>query len=91
MKLTPWLLAAIAPIAAAGCSGTFFGHVAVLAVTLGIFIGTLSLGRVAASASPLPAQTTSELAVDSASEVGALELPSLKMAALEITAIDDAI
>ena len=86
MKLTPWLLAAIAPIAAAGCSGTLFGHVAVLAVTLGIFIGTLSLGRVAASASPLPAQTTSELAVEGANEVGGLSI-----AALEITAIDDAV
>ena len=91
MKLTPWLLAAIAPIAAAGCSGTLFGHVAVLAVTLGIFIGTLSLGRVAASASPpspvpLPAQTTSELAVESASEMPLLDMPRL-----EITAIDDAI
>jgi hypothetical protein len=45
MKLTPWYLAAIAPIAVAGCSGTFLGHFAVLAVTLGIFVGTLSLGR----------------------------------------------
>jgi hypothetical protein len=45
MKLTPWFLAAIAPIAVAGCSGTILGHVAVLAVTLGIFIGTLSLGK----------------------------------------------
>jgi len=45
MKLTPWYLAAIAPIAAAGCSGALFGHCAVLAVTLCIFVGTLSLGR----------------------------------------------
>ena len=45
MKLTPWYLAAIAPSAVAGCSGTLLGHFAVLAVTLGIFIGTLSLGR----------------------------------------------
>ena len=45
MKLTPWYLAAIATIAAAGCSGAMFGHVAVLAVTVGIFVGTLSLGR----------------------------------------------
>jgi hypothetical protein len=50
MKLTPWYLAAIAPIAVAGCSGTFLGHFAVLAVTLGIFVGTLSLGRGAAAA-----------------------------------------
>jgi hypothetical protein len=45
MKLTPWYLAALAPLAAAGCSGAFLGHFAVLALTLGIFFGTLSLGR----------------------------------------------
>jgi hypothetical protein len=56
MKLTPWYLAAIAPIAIAGCSGTVLGHVAVLAVTLGIFVGTLSLGRHTGSAgAPDPA------------------------------------
>jgi hypothetical protein len=65
MKLTPWYLAAIAPIAVAGCSGTFLGHFAVLAVTLGIFIGTLSLGRhTAASGKAIPA------AVDGASAPG---------------------
>ncbi len=45
MKLTPWYLAALAPIAVAGCSGAALGHIAVLAVTVGIFVGTLSLGR----------------------------------------------
>jgi hypothetical protein len=45
MKLTPWYLAALAPIAVAGCSGALMGHVAVLAVAIGIFVGTLSLGR----------------------------------------------
>ncbi len=56
MKLTPWYLAAIAPIAVAGCSGTFLGHFAVLAVTLGIFVGTLSLGKhSAAAAEPVAA------------------------------------
>jgi hypothetical protein len=59
MKLTPWYLAAIAPIAVAGCSGAFLGHCAVLAVTLCIFVGTLSLGRRAAS--PAPAAATTEL------------------------------
>jgi hypothetical protein len=49
MKLTPWYLAALAPIAIAGCSGALMGHVAVLAVTIGIFVGTLSLGRHASS------------------------------------------
>jgi hypothetical protein len=51
MKLTPWYLAALAPIAIAGCSGALMGHVAVLALTIGIFVGTLSLGRQHASAS----------------------------------------
>ena len=45
MRLTPWYLVAIAPIAVAGCSGAFLGQCAVLAVTLCIFVGTLSLGR----------------------------------------------
>lgn len=45
MKLTPWYLAALAPIAVAGCSGALMGHVAVLAVAVGIFVGTLTLGR----------------------------------------------
>jgi hypothetical protein len=45
MKLTPWYLVAIAPIAVAGCSGAFMGQCAVLAVTLCIFVGTLTLGR----------------------------------------------
>jgi hypothetical protein len=55
MKLTPWYLAAIAPIAVAGCSGAFVGQLAVLAVTIGIFVGTLSLGRHAAGAAPAEA------------------------------------
>jgi hypothetical protein len=65
MKLTPWYLAAIAPIAVVGCSGTLLGHFAVLAVTLGIFVGTLSLGRHAAQAQPA-AQTTSQAADETA-------------------------
>jgi hypothetical protein len=58
MKLTPWYLAALAPIAIAGCSGVLMGHVAVLVVTIGIFVGTLSLGRqtVPSPASPDVAQ-----------------------------------
>lgn len=52
MKLTPWYLVAIAPIAVAGCSGAFLGHFAVLAVTLCIFVGTLSLGRHTNSVAP---------------------------------------
>jgi len=59
MKLTPWYLAALAPIAAAGCSGAFLGHFAVLAVTLGIFIGTLTLGRTTTSTNSRPVETPS--------------------------------
>jgi hypothetical protein len=58
MKITPWYLAALAPFAAIGCSGAYLGHAAVILLTIGIFLGTLSLGRVAsqqsASATPLP-------------------------------------
>lgn len=46
MKLTRWYLVALAPIAVAGCSGAMMGQLAVLAVAVGIFVGTLSLGRV---------------------------------------------
>lgn len=54
MKLTPWYLAALAPIAIAGCSGALMGQVAVLAVAIGIFVGTLSLGRHTAVSSAEP-------------------------------------
>jgi hypothetical protein len=58
MKLTPWYLVAIAPIAVAGCSGAFLGQFAVLAVTLCIFVGTLTLGRhTPAPSSPVPADS----------------------------------
>jgi len=60
MKLTPWYLAAIAPVAAIGCSGAFLGHFAVLALTVGIFVGTLSLGRVRQTAEQPTVDTTSE-------------------------------
>jgi hypothetical protein len=53
MKLTPWYLVAIAPLAVAGCSGAFMGQFAVLAVTLCIFIGTLTLGRQPRAATPV--------------------------------------
>jgi hypothetical protein len=52
-KLTPWFLAAVAPALALGCSGTtFIGHFAVVLVTLGIFVGTLSMGRQARLGNP---------------------------------------
>jgi hypothetical protein len=49
MKITPWYLAALAPFAAIGCSGAYLGHAAVVMLTLGIFLGTLSLGSTAST------------------------------------------
>jgi hypothetical protein len=56
MKITPWYLAALAPFAAMGCSGAYLGHAAVVALTLGIFLGTLSLGRAPAAQASQAAQ-----------------------------------
>ncbi len=64
MRLTPWYLAAIAPVAVAGCSGAFFGHFAVLALTLGIFFGTLSLGKQVATRDPAQAVAAASDKVD---------------------------
>ena len=61
MKLTPWYLAALAPIAIAGCSGTLMGHIAVLAVAIGIFVGTLSLGRERSSSARIDAPTAQQV------------------------------
>jgi hypothetical protein len=58
MKLTPWYLVAVAPIAIAGCSGAFMGQCAVLAVTLCIFVGTLNLGRQSGAPSGVLADST---------------------------------
>lgn len=49
MKLVaPWLLVGLAPFGAIAYSG-YLGHAVVVIVTVGIFLGTLSLGRQAAS------------------------------------------
>lgn len=39
------------PLGLAGCNGAFWGNLAVLGIALGIFFGTLSLGRAGATAS----------------------------------------
>jgi hypothetical protein len=49
MKITPWYLAALAPFAAIGCSGAYLGHAAVVMLTIGIFWGTLSMGKMPAA------------------------------------------
>ena len=53
MKWSPLYLAALTPFAFL-YSGVLFGHTVVLMVTLGIFFGTLSLGRAPGTAQPLP-------------------------------------
>lgn len=45
MKLATWFMAALAPFAMVGLTGSYVGHLVVLALTLGIFFGTLSLGK----------------------------------------------
>ena len=48
-KWNPWYLAAIASVAPlgalGGALGAIAGHTAVLVITMGIFVGTLSLNR----------------------------------------------
>jgi hypothetical protein len=48
-RWNPWYLAAMASVAPlgalGGAMGVVAGHAAVLAITVGIFVGTLSLGR----------------------------------------------
>jgi hypothetical protein len=61
MKITPWYLAALAPFAAIGYSGAYLGHALVLVLTVGIFVGTLSLGK-----SPAPGARPPEAPADPA-------------------------
>jgi len=61
MKFTPFYLAAIAPLAVASYSGAFLGHVTVLVLTLGIFFGTLSLGKRSAVAASVADQTSGQI------------------------------
>jgi hypothetical protein len=50
MKLSPWYLAAASIPAALLAGGQFGAQIVVLGVTVGIFLGTLALGRPQASA-----------------------------------------
>ena len=44
MKFAPWFLAGLAPFGAIAYSG-YLGHAVVVVLTVGIFLGTLSLGK----------------------------------------------
>ncbi|MEM6958339.1 MAG: hypothetical protein AAF645_21830 [Myxococcota bacterium] len=48
MKLLP-IAALTAPLLLAGCNAAMWGNLAVLGITVGIFFGTLGLGRTADS------------------------------------------
>lgn len=48
MSLTTLVLI---PLLASGCHGAILGNLLVLGITVGIFVATLSLGRVAAKSS----------------------------------------
>jgi len=50
MKFTPWFLAALAPFGAIAYNG-YLGHALVVVLTVGIFLGTLSLGKTVSSGS----------------------------------------
>ncbi len=48
MKLTTTLAALTAPMLLEACSGAYWGNLIVLAVSIGVFYGTLTLGRTSA-------------------------------------------
>ena len=45
MKLNPWYLVAPIPVVLMAANGPFGAQLVVLGVTIGIFFGTLALGR----------------------------------------------
>ena len=52
MKLNPWYLTALIPLALLASNGAFSAQIAVLGLTLGIFFGTVSLRK------PTPSDAT---------------------------------
>lgn len=59
MPKTTTLVALAAPLLVTGCSGALWGNVVVLAVSAGIFLGTLSLGRTSDATRSAEASTSS--------------------------------
>ena len=52
MKIAPWYLAALAPFAAVGLSGVHLGHAMVMLLTIGLFLGTLTMGNAGVRSQP---------------------------------------
>ncbi len=59
MKKSLTLLALTPMMLVAGCHGAILGNLLVLGITVGIFVATLSLGRVAASSTASRSAETS--------------------------------
>jgi hypothetical protein len=58
MKFTPWYLAALFPFVVLGVTGALTAQLAILLVVFGIFFGTLSLDRIAASKPSAPPEVS---------------------------------
>lgn len=54
--LAPFTLA----LALSGCNGAFWGNLLVLGITVGIFFGTLALGRSSAATASAEASTSTQ-------------------------------
>lgn len=50
----------VAGLAMTGCNGAFWGNLVVLGITVGIFFGTLALGRTTAAARSADASTSTQ-------------------------------
>ncbi|MDM7915938.1 MAG: hypothetical protein QUU85_11850 [Candidatus Eisenbacteria bacterium] len=55
MKLTTTMAILATPLLLQGCSGAYWGNLFVLAVSFGVFYGTLTLGR-----TPAPSRTQAD-------------------------------
>ncbi len=51
---------AVTGLAMTGCNGAFWGNLVVLGITVGIFFGTLALGRSTATARSADASTSTQ-------------------------------
>lgn len=54
---------ALAALSLTGCNGAFWGNLVVLAVSVGIFFGTLALGRTSVSARSADTSTSSSSSI----------------------------
>lgn len=60
IRLFSAALLALVGLGTTGCNGAFWGNLVVLGITVGIFFGTLALGRTTASARSADASTSTQ-------------------------------